>query len=260
MARTTLRLDTNIPVDATLRYADVAWSKQYSREELRLIVQTEAGEQAIYTSLAVASQMIADGLIVGGPEQKADYPRAYRLAGKDLPVRILKAERQENGRRVRETTVVRASGDVTAAAAPSAAPVAGTNPPPASAVPVASAPVPSPQAQEAADRTIRHAWAQLDAAYGAALAIAAFRQIENAQALGLVQFVSLRTIQAGAASLMIAAEKQGIYEASDGLRKQLLERLGGLVNAVGPLLRTEDESNADPDEMPEDEEGDGLPF
>lgn len=157
--------------------------------------------------------------------------------------------------------------------APGAAPAAPTAPPAtAAAAPQgqgAPAPATSPGPSQApaaptgpTGDLLRQIWAETDALYGAALAVAAFRQLEVAQALGRPEIVTMASLQAGAASVIIRLEHRRVDAVNTAVHRGILERLiklAAVSTADSPAPAAASRPTTDNADDSEDEDDD-LPF
>lgn len=228
MAGEIFRLQTNIPVVGLLKYADYATSKE-GDDQVRLTGdwvelgpegEKPLGRGRFYLHLAVVGQLKDAGLIRERGRDKNGNP-AYEVIGTPK-IRIVRREYVEEGKKKTETTVT-ADGAPPAQTSNGPAPQGQPTPPasapaPSTAPPANGAPKPDPKARAIAG------WRRLGADYAMCAVISA-RSLAAAKNVKVAD-LDEKAIQAGVATLLIAAEKRGL-DTFPGIAKHVLSDARG---------------------------------
>lgn len=259
---------TNVPRCGTISAVWFAPTKNEKWDDQIKIVgkwETE-GDGHFYQSIKTLEAYTDAGVVRQDPGTDKDGHPKFAVVNQNQRVMIVRKEVSGSNAKMTEVTPIDVQGNVVVLpACPKPVLV-----PQVSAAPSATAP-PAPSAQAAPqaapengrERT-RERWAELDEQYAACLSIAAYRLQKT-----LGDDVSDTAIQAGAATVMIQAERRGL-PAYPGLAKGLFGRLNeheasAKDETPQPVTTSPGDSPLNepgdfPEALDDDDDGSDLPF
>ena len=231
---------TNIPRCGTITAVYYAPSKKEGwGDQIKIIGYWEQeGDGHFYLSIKTLDAFTDAGVVRQDPGTDNDGHPRFAVVNTDQRVMIVRKEVQGQKAKRTEVQALDVQGNVVTLPAspkpviakPAPAPVAAAAPaaPVAAAAPAAP-PTPAngqraqPSPEELKER-MRERWAEIDEQYAACLAISAYQQSRTfAKPL---DELDASVVQAGAATVMIQAERQNL-SVFPGLAKSLLARLNG---------------------------------